>query len=356
MFTAAVILRDSLPRRREADSVGFVILLAEHDEPSLAAQKKQRAASSKRATSTPQNRVRDFFNSPLGRPVPAPQLSWENATGSVQCSYETASGQGYYYTRDHLGSVREMLNGSGTIVARYAYDPYGRPTLVQGANLATFQYAQMYFHQPSGLDLPPKRGGYDSNLGRFIQRDHIGERGGINLYEYASDCSINLNDPLGLAAGTFDVNFNPPTGGPGEEPTPNGFNQAVQITYHKDPKECCKNIRFVQTFIQYTSATPLGHSPKIDNLGGPDPFYPFQSTTPGGAQMDDEPGPDDFGSRLNATWFGYKIVFKTCAVCADKGPEHNKILGCVSWSVYKPPLGAANQTTGGGTGQPAGEP
>jgi uncharacterized protein RhaS with RHS repeats len=27
-----------------------------------------------------------------------------------------------YYTRDHLGSVRELLNSSGTIVARYGYD------------------------------------------------------------------------------------------------------------------------------------------------------------------------------------------------------------------------------------------
>jgi hypothetical protein len=34
----------------------------------------------------------------------------------------------YYYTRDHLGSVRELLNSSQTVQARYDYDPYGRTT------------------------------------------------------------------------------------------------------------------------------------------------------------------------------------------------------------------------------------
>src|ERR1700677_4820212 len=60
---------------------------------------------------------------------------------------EQISGTSYYYTRDHLGSVREMTDGSGTIQARYDYDPYGRTTLVSGSNLSDFQYAGMYAHQ-----------------------------------------------------------------------------------------------------------------------------------------------------------------------------------------------------------------
>jgi YD repeat-containing protein len=36
----------------------------------------------------------------------------------------------YFYTRDHLGSIREMFTGGGTVVARYDYDPYGRSTTV----------------------------------------------------------------------------------------------------------------------------------------------------------------------------------------------------------------------------------
>ncbi len=110
---------------------------------------------------------------------------------------EQQGGMSYYYTRDHLGSVREMTNSSGTIVARYDYDPYGRTTLVSGTNLSDFQYAGYYAHQPSGLNLTKYRA-YDPNTGRWLSRDPIGENGGINLYEYCDDNPISRRDPLGL--------------------------------------------------------------------------------------------------------------------------------------------------------------
>jgi hypothetical protein len=37
-----------------------------------------------------------------------------------------------YYSRDHLGSVREMTDSSGNIQARYDYDPHGRVNPIQG--------------------------------------------------------------------------------------------------------------------------------------------------------------------------------------------------------------------------------
>jgi RHS repeat-associated protein len=80
----------------------------------------------------------------------------------------------YYYTSDHLDSVREMCSSSGAIVARYSYDPYGRVTLVSGSNLASFQYAGMYMHQASGLYLTDYRA-YDPTTGRWLSRDPDGE-------------------------------------------------------------------------------------------------------------------------------------------------------------------------------------
>ena len=174
-----------------------MILLAEHDEPSLAAKKKQRPVALETATSTPKNRVWNFFGSALGRTCSDPDLSWETATGSVQYSYENASGRAYYYTFDHLGSVREMTDGSGAIQARYDYDPYGRATLVSGSNLATFGYTHSYMHQTSGFNLFWFRT-YDSNTGRWLSRDPSAERGGLNLYGYCIDSPIDYIDPLGL--------------------------------------------------------------------------------------------------------------------------------------------------------------
>lgn len=167
-----------------------------------------------------------------------------------------------------------------------------------------------------------------------------------------------LLDRTGLAAGTFDTDTNPPTGPHEQEPTPNGFNQPVQITYHKDPKECCKNIQFVQYFVQYTSLHPLGGDGlTLDNEGRSSPYYDGTIQNPDGASMSDEPGPTDFGSIASTLLFGYKIVFKTCAVCADD----RRVLGCITWEFYKPPLGSPNLTTaggksGGGKGIPAVDP
>jgi RHS repeat-associated protein len=110
---------------------------------------------------------------------------------------EQQAGTDYYYTWDHLGSVREMLNSSGTIVARYSYDPYGNNTLVSGSNLATFQYANLYQHQTSGLYLTEYRA-FDPSTGRWLSRDPIQEMGGVNLYEYCQDDSDNRIDPSGL--------------------------------------------------------------------------------------------------------------------------------------------------------------
>jgi RHS repeat-associated protein len=111
---------------------------------------------------------------------------------------EQQAGTPYFYTSDHLGSVREVCNSSGTIVARYSYDPYGRTTLVSGSNLATFQYTGDYlFHQSSGLQLAVYRA-YDSNTGRWLSRDPISEEGGLNLYDYVDDNPIWAIDPDGL--------------------------------------------------------------------------------------------------------------------------------------------------------------
>jgi RHS repeat-associated protein len=166
----------------------------------------------------------------------------------------------YYYTRDHLGSVREMCNSSGGIVARYSYDPYGRTTLVTGSNLSTFQYTGDYAHQTSGLNLTKYRA-YDPTTGRWLSRDPIAERGGKTLYEYCQDDATNLIDQLGLSTTTMTITITP--AGPFANPS-------VDITAKSD---CCKHIEF----IQYVNARHLFapfESTKLDNSDSSNSFYP----------------------------------------------------------------------------------
>jgi RHS repeat-associated protein len=53
------------------------------------------------------------------------------------------------------------------------------------------------YHRSSGLNLTLFRA-YDSDLGRWISRDPIGERGGLNLYGYVGGNPISVIDPFGL--------------------------------------------------------------------------------------------------------------------------------------------------------------
>ncbi len=124
-----------------------------------------------------------------------------DASSAITAQYfslgETISGTNYYYTKDHLGSIREMTNSYGAVVGQYNYDPFGQVTKIQGSQNSDFQYAGYYYHAPSGLNLTQNRA-YNASLGRWISRDPIGENGGINLYAYVNNEPINFSDPRGL--------------------------------------------------------------------------------------------------------------------------------------------------------------
>ncbi|MBE7172480.1 MAG: RHS repeat protein [Williamsia sp.] len=109
---------------------------------------------------------------------------------------EQINGSKYYYTFDHLGSVREMTDTNGVVVVRYDYDPYGRRTKVSGTLDADLGFTGHYYHAASGLYLALYRA-YDANLGRWLNRDPIEEEGGLNQYNYVDNKPINSFDKDG---------------------------------------------------------------------------------------------------------------------------------------------------------------
>lgn len=127
---------------------------------------------------------------------------------------EVIGSKKYYFTRDHLGSVREMTDASGNLIARYDYDPYGRRKLVAGVDTADFGFTGHYVHKRSGLHLALYRA-YDANAGRWLNRDPINEAGGMNLYNYVDNSPLAYTDPKGLAKYTL-----PPLDGSVKLPSP----------------------------------------------------------------------------------------------------------------------------------------
>ena len=108
----------------------------------------------------------------------------------------------FYYTRDHLRSIRELTDAIGTVQTRQRFDPYGRRTTTRVGNGdnadADFGFTGHYHHAPSDLWLTIYRG-YDPDSARWLSCDPIAERGGPNLYLYVANDPVGKLDPFGLA-------------------------------------------------------------------------------------------------------------------------------------------------------------
>ncbi len=117
----------------------------------------------------------------------------------------TATGQRAYYARDHLGSVRDVLDVStGSLLRSIDYYPNGKIKTASGTFEPEFEFAGMQsfpFMATGGALLTHYRV-YDPALGRWLSRDPIEEAGGINLYGYVGGDFINKVDPLGLSPWT----------------------------------------------------------------------------------------------------------------------------------------------------------
>ncbi|MEO9061082.1 MAG: RHS repeat-associated core domain-containing protein [Nitrosospira sp.] len=110
-----------------------------------------------------------------------------------------------YYGIDHLGSVRDVLAAqNGAKVASYDYDPYGNQIATSGRISVDFRYAGMFYHPQSGLYLTNYRA-YDPKTARWLSRDPIAEKGGLNLYGYVENSPLRRIDPRGLAGGSGPV-------------------------------------------------------------------------------------------------------------------------------------------------------
>jgi len=102
-----------------------------------------------------------------------------------------------FYHADGSGNITALIDGSENIVARYAYNPFGK-VIAQWGTLAGANEMQ-------STSKPLCRGltdsvlrWYDSDIDRWPNQDPIGERRGINPYTFVGNSPIDRVDPLGL--------------------------------------------------------------------------------------------------------------------------------------------------------------
>jgi RHS repeat-associated protein len=121
-----------------------------------------------------------------------------NVTRRFYPQGEQAGAVKYFYTKDHLGSIREVMGANGTVVSSSRYDAWGVRSTVGTQDAASFGFTGHMEHKELGLVFTLYRA-YDPATGRWLSRDPIGESGGINLYGYVANNPVNLIDPLGLS-------------------------------------------------------------------------------------------------------------------------------------------------------------
>jgi RHS repeat-associated protein len=114
---------------------------------------------------------------------------------------ESAGGTIAWYLPDRLGTVRDLINNSGSIIDHVDYSAFG--TVLDESSPSNgdrmMGFAGMERDSVTGLNLAVNRV-QDPGTGRWESEDPLGFGGGdTNLYRYASNAPTAASDPMGEA-------------------------------------------------------------------------------------------------------------------------------------------------------------
>jgi RHS repeat-associated protein len=163
--------------------------------------------------------VTDFYYSSAWRVLE------EQVSGSMTAQYvwspvyfdalveRDTSSQRLYAQQDANWNVTAIVDATGAVQERYAYDPYGKPTDGNGnaavltptwGSRATSLFAWIYLHQGARYETTSglynfRNRDYSPTLGRWMQQDPVGYNAGDqNLYRYEGNNPTVSTDPSGL--------------------------------------------------------------------------------------------------------------------------------------------------------------
>ena len=105
----------------------------------------------------------------------------------------------YFVHNDHLGTPQKITDDSQVVTWAASYDPFGEVTETVAVIENNIRFPGQYEDAETGLHYNYFRD-YDPSLGRYIESDPIGLRGGKNTYLYANANAQRYYDFLGMIA------------------------------------------------------------------------------------------------------------------------------------------------------------
>jgi RHS repeat-associated protein len=102
-----------------------------------------------------------------------------------------------YVVNNHLGAPVLLVDENQHVVWQAEYDEFGKAKILVEEVEFNVRLPGQYYDKETGLSYNYYRD-YDEGLGRYVQSDPIGLRGGINTYAYVQNNPVSYTDRYGL--------------------------------------------------------------------------------------------------------------------------------------------------------------
>jgi RHS repeat-associated protein len=158
-----------------------------------------------------------------------------------------------------------ILNQQQVLVAKYTYDPFGNLLSKAGslADANVYRFSSKQYHSATGLYYYGLRW-YDPNLQRWMNRDPIGEDGGLNLYRFVYNNPNSWFDADGLVPD----GFTPPSGGNLYQPDLNAFGYNWPTFFQALWEQWLEDQRAANDYGTWNGQPVLGGTPPLPGSAG----------------------------------------------------------------------------------------